>query len=102
MKMWYAMVAGKVLESYDEKTDTHFEITLTPIVEKKKTSAALVHIQRDISHKNTSPTKKLKEYSTTPGDDAGSIDQGAAPGAGRDGQKDEALRSEADGQRSRI
>ncbi|MBN1880802.1 MAG: PAS domain-containing protein [Deltaproteobacteria bacterium] len=53
---------GKVLESYDDKTNTHFEITLTPIVERKKTSAALVHIQRDISQRIRS-AGKIKEYS---------------------------------------
>jgi len=52
----------KTVNYYDKKTGTHFEISLSPVIENKKTSAALVQIQRDISHKIKSD-EKLKEYS---------------------------------------
>ena len=53
---------GKTVMYYDQKTGIHFEISLSPVIENKKTSAALVQIQRDISHKIKSD-EKLREYS---------------------------------------
>lgn len=53
---------GKIVRYYDKMTGTHFEISLSPVIENKKTSAALVQIQRDVSHKIKSD-EKLREYS---------------------------------------
>ena len=53
---------GKTVGFFDQKTGTHFEISLSPVIENKKTSAALVQIQRDISHKIKSD-EKIREYS---------------------------------------
>jgi len=52
----------KTIEVHDETTNTYFEITLTPIVEKNGTSTALVQVQRDITPK-VRESEKLKDYS---------------------------------------
>jgi PAS domain S-box-containing protein len=52
----------KTMQVFDKKTDTHFEVTLTPIIEKNGTSTALVQVLRDITPK-VRESEKLKGYS---------------------------------------